>query len=222
MFMEVLFRFINQYPLFIALAIDVASIVGSRCYVTYRQRTRSYKVYKMHVQNLVFILFTLVLQTCMIDAEDLSAYLARNGLIGFYVFIALVDLSIRIVGNDSILLGFLVFFTWRITHITWNEHLIHICSGIIVWCLLEGILSILRLALKADNPIGMGDIKLLSLTAYIFGLFQMSYIFIVMLIILLLYILFCLISRNLSTSQTIAFAPFISMSAIFCIAIGIA
>ncbi len=208
--------FITLYPFITYLIVDVASILASRLYVKGRLRYFPYKTYNVIWLKMLFILFIISIQAlAAVYEKSVSTDLLITFLISFfYLLFALVDFRIRIVGNDMLLIFIAFIFIIRIFNSNAHDHLYYVCFSIIIFCILICITFLLGKIFGQSNELGMGDIKLLTITAYLLGVNQFISMLLLMLIVLAIYMLFKLLISRLHVKQMIPLAPFVSISTI--------
>ncbi len=206
---DVIYRALVLY-----LTADVFACLFSSWYVRRRQLTSNIKSYdaKMYrYSTLALVVFTQVVSSIYLSSNAASTIL--NAVISFfYVVIALVDIQIRIVPNSFIIVFLVVLFIWRIATCDMSDQLSYLAFAFIIYCILSASIVLIEKIANISNGMGMGDIKLLCATAYLLGIQRFTSMLLVMLILLLVFICIQLIQHSYHAKQTIAFAPFISLS----------
>ncbi len=215
--MQSIIDFYFQHYHLMIFGLDLLALFLSNWYVGNRLNKRCYKHYRSFEYKLMVFIAILGLQEIAFAqfANDTYRILIYSALTIYYLFIGLVDMSIRIVGNDTLLIGFSLIFLFRISQHPISYQIKFIGLSILVYCLLIISLKLLDKLFKSSNSFGMGDVKLLMLTAYISGPECFILILLSILFILGIFLLFQIVLGQFNPKQTIAFAPFISLAVCF-------
>ncbi len=203
-----------MYQIIGFITLDVLVWLLARCYVSHRMRFKTYKYYEASWQKVLLLSIVFILQSALSlkGYRDVQQLIYFGVVSGFYLFIALVDLSIRIIGNDVLLLFLIIIFSMRLFTLSFESHFVYVCFAIVLGFGIVGIKSLLKLLLGVTVVMGMGDVKLLVLTSYLLGVRPLVADLILMTLLLGFHVLWRILQGKFRGSEMIPLAPFISLA----------
>ncbi len=223
MLMATVIDLIVNHSFIVYFITDILAVYLSDKYVKRRQRLFSCKTYNPRTYIVIVLIITVVQQ--LYASKNYSYSVQELGitasLLLIYLSIALIDLRIRIVGNDFVVLLLVITCLWRIWIYGPYAQLSYLSFAFIVYCVLSATITFTSKVLHIDSAIGMGDIKLLCATAFLLGINRFGSMVFLMLIYLFLFIILQVMQRKFQAQQTIAFAPFISLATLSILLLNI-
>ncbi len=198
------------------LCVDLLVCLLAKLYVAMRMRGELYKYYASWSYKALVLVGVFLLQVYSVYLHDSFPIPVEEAFfVSFlYLFVSLVDISIRIIGNGVVLAACIITFACRFYEQGLRPQIPFIAFALLVFCLLIIAMNLTAMLSRSRDSFGMGDTKLLTYTAFVYGFETFIEIMLIVVILLSALMFLKLICNSFTRDQMIAFAPIISLSSL--------